>query len=74
MKLLELNPTFRGEILHFDCPKCGTHRVDIPLVGNKNFKRTWSMYGTREHIELRPSIRLDCCTFNVVDGEVRLVP
>lgn len=72
MTLIELNPRTEGNALEFDCPKCKNHRVLIPLVGNKNSKRTWSMYGDFLNAELRPSISIDCCLFTVNNGEVRL--
>lgn len=75
MRLIELNPRIAGRSINFDCPKCKTHRVMLPLVGNTNAKRTWSIYNEDDmnKVELRPSIREECCHFTVNNGEVRLV-
>lgn len=72
MKLIELNPKIVNEVLHLNCPKCKNHNVAIPLINSKQ-KRTWSIYNREDwnNVELRPSITLDCCHFNITNGEVR---
>lgn len=58
MKLTELKPKWEmhGEYKHlaFDCPKCRTHRMEIPLPPHP---KAWSMTGeTFENVTLAPSI------------------
>lgn len=76
MKLSELDPVLKNDILRFDCPVCSlkgnSHSVRICILPRRDEQGNgWAREGEfPDTLTLRPSINVGCWHGNIVAGEI----